>query len=135
MKTDVVINQLSTRIDNLLDNEKKVNDFATVELRKLVIEILEDSYKKAREMAGLGVGENLAFFGIAIAGSLASRPDFNRFQNSEREEHEEKQNQIDRKWHKAKKRLDSCSAVRLYQIIHLNRKQTFDVTINFILNQ
>ena len=135
MKTDNLIKQLSSRIDNLLNDEKKINDLTTEDLRKLVTIMLEDSYKKAREEAGFGLGGNIVSLGFILVGALLSKPAVIKTVNSEREECEEKQNQIDQAWYVAKKRLDSCSASNLFWIIHLNCTKTFDVTVSYILNR
>ncbi len=135
MKTDNLIRQLSSRIDNLLNDEKKINDFATEDLRKLVTIMLEGSYKKAREEAGFGLGGNVVGIGINLIGALFSKPDWNKTVNLIREEYEEKQNEIDQKWYVARKRLDSCSASDLFWILYLNRTKTFDTTVSCILNR
>jgi len=135
MKTDNLIKQLSSRIDNLLNDEKKINDFATGDLRKLVTIMLEGSYKKTREEAGFGLGGNVVGIGINLIGALFSKPDWNKTMNLISEEYEEKQNEIDQKWYVARKRLDSCSASDLFWILYLNRTKTFDVTVSCILNR
>ncbi len=135
MKTDNLIKQLSSRIDNLLNDEKKINDLTTEDLRKLVTIMLEGSYKKAREDAGFGLGGNIVGIGITLFGALFSKPNWIGTLNSEREEYEEKQNEIDQKWYVARKRLDSCSASDLFWILYLNRTKTFDATVSYILNR
>jgi len=135
MKTDNLIRQLSSRIDNLLNDEKKINDFATEDLRKLVTIMLEGSYKKAREKAGFGLGGNVVGIGINLIAALFSKPDWNKTMNLISEEYEEKQNEIDQKWYVARKRLDSCSASDLFWILYLNRTKTFDATVSCILNR
>ena len=135
MKTDNLIKQLSSRIDNLLNDEKKINDLTTEDLRKLVTIMLEGSYKKAREEAGFGLGGNVVGIGINLIGALFSKPDWNKTMNLISEEYEEKQNEIDQKWYVARKRLDSCSASDLFWILYLNRTKTFDATDSYILNR
>jgi len=135
MKIDKVINKLSARIYNLLDSEKKVNDFTTEKLRELAIEILEDSYKKARDNAGLGIVGSSIDIAAMLLGTAFSKPRVVDRAIDEEKEATKKQYQIDRKWHDARKRLDLCSASTLYQIIRFNRTQTFDDIISFILNQ
>ncbi|MCH8915771.1 MAG: hypothetical protein IIA82_08030 [Thaumarchaeota archaeon] len=135
MKTDNLIKQLSSRIDNLLNDEKKINDLTTEDLRELVTIMLEGSYKKAREKAGFGLGGNVVGIGINLIGALFSKPDWNKTMNLISEEYEEKQNEIDQKWYVARKRLDSCSASDLFWILYLNRTKTFDVTVSYILNR
>ena len=135
MKTDNLIKQLSSRIDNLLNDEKKINDLTTEDLRKLVTIMLEDSYKKTREKAGFGLGGNIVGIGINLIGALFSKPDWNKTMNLISEEYEEKQNEIDQKWYVARKRLDSCSASDLFWILYLNRTKTFDATDSYILNR
>ena len=135
MKTDNLIKQLSSRIDNLLNDEKKINDLTTEDLRKLVTIMLEGSYKKTREKAGFGLGGNVVGIGINLIGALFSKPDWNKTMNLISEEYEEKQNEIDQKWYVARKRLDSCSASDLFWILYLNRTKTFDATDSYILNR
>ena len=135
MKTDNLIKQLSSRIDNLLNDEKKINDLTTEDLRKLVTIMLEGSYKKTREKAGFGLGGNIVGIGINLIGALFSKPDWNKTMNLISEEYEEKQNEIDQKWYVARKRLDSCSASDLFWILYLNRTKTFDATDSYILNR
>ena len=135
MKTDNLIKQLSFRIDNLLNDEKKINDLTTEDLRKLVTIMLEGSYKKTREKAGFGLGGNVVGIGINLIAALLSKPDWNKTMNLVSEECEEKQNQIDQKWYVARKRLDSCSASDLFWILYLNRTKTFDATDSYILNR
>jgi len=135
MKTDNLIKQLSFRIDNLLNDEKKINDLATGDLRKLVTIMLEGSYKKARERAGFGLGGNIVGLGINLIGALFSKPAVIKTMNLISEEYEEKQNKIDQKWYVARKRLDSCSASDLFWILYLNRTKTFDATVSYILNR
>ena len=135
MKTDNLIKQLSSRIDNLLNDEKKINDLTTEDLRKLVTIMLEGSYKKTREKAGFGLGGNVVGIGINLIGALFSKPDWNKTMNLISEEYEEKQNEIDQKWYVARKRLDSCSASDLFWILYLNHTKTFDATVSYILNR
>ena len=135
MKTDNLIKQLSSRIDNLLNDEKKINDLTTEDLRKLVTMMLEHSYKKTREKAGFGLGGNVVGIGINLIGALFSKPDWNKTMNLISEEYEEKQNEIDQKWYVARKRLDSCSASDLFWTLYLNRTKTFDATDSYILNR
>ncbi len=135
MKTDNLIKQLSSRIDNLLNDEKKINDLTTEDLRKLVTMMLEHSYKKTREEAGFGLGGNIVGIGINLIGALFSKPDWNKTMNLISEEYEKKQNEIDQKWYVARKRLDSCSASDLFWILYLNRTKTFDVAVSYILNR
>ena len=134
MKTDNLIKQLASKIDNLLDVEKKINDSTCEDLRKLVTEMLEYSYKKAREDAGFGLGGNIVGLGIDVFGALASRPDMIKTLNSQREEYDEKQNEIGQKWYAARKRLASCSVSDLYWILYLNRKNGFMSALTFLLN-
>jgi len=135
MKTDNLIKQLSFRIDNLLNVEKKINDLTTEDLRKLVTIMLEGSYKKTREKAGFGLGGSVVGLGINLIAVLLSKPDWNKTMNLISEEYEEKQNEIDQKWYVARKRLDSCSASDLFWILYLNRTKTFDATVSYILNR
>jgi len=135
MKTDNLIKQLSSRIDNLLNDEKKINDFATEDLRKLVTIMLEGSYKKTRERAGFGLGGNVVGLGINLIGALFSKPAVIKTMNLISEEYEEKQNEIDQKWYVARKGLGSCSASDLFWILYLNRTKTFDATVSYILNR
>jgi len=134
MKTDNLIKQLSSKIDNLLDVEKKINDSTCEDLRKLVTEMLEYSYKKAREDAGFGLGGNIVGLVINVFGALASRPDMIKTLNSQREEYDEKQNEIGQKWYAATKRLASCSVSDLYWVLYLDRKNGFMSVLTFLLS-
>jgi len=127
------IDQLSCKIDNLLNEETKTNDFAIKELRKLVTKALDSTYKQAREDAGIGsVGETINL-GLEVIASLFSKEKAVNAATNVRRDFEIDQENLDKKWELAKPKLDSLPTNELFWILYINNKNGFESVLNFLL--
>ena len=134
MKLDNEIDKLSSQIDNLLNEETKTNDFATQELRKLVVRILESTYEEAKRDAGEGIAGGLVGLALLSYGVLSSKPTVVNAANQAKKNFEINQENLEKKWELVKPKLDSLSPNELFWVLYLNRKNGFMSALTFLLS-
>ena len=127
------IEQISSEIDFLLEQERKTHEFAVQKLREYTHQVLQSSYQKTREDLGPGTVGEVVTTGLAILGSLFSQSRIVDAANQVSSDYEKVQRNLDEKWHIAKQKLDSLSANQLFWILNINCKNGFESVLSFLL--
>ncbi len=127
-----LIEQISSKIDNILKDERKTNEFAFQKLKEYVNKILQSSYKRARDDLGPGTVGGLLTLGMMSLGSLFSKPQIVDAAIKVNKDCEKTQLDLDEKWEMAKSKLDSLSTAELFWIMHINRKNGFEHVLSFL---
>ena len=128
------IEQISSEIDFLLEQERNTHEFAVQKLREYTHQVLQSSYQKTREDLGSGTVGEVVTTGIAILGSLFSQSRIVDAANKVSSDYEKVQRNLDEKWHIAEQKLDSLSSNELFWILYLNRKNGFMSALTFLLS-
>ena len=132
MDKNKLIEQISSKIDNLLKDERKTNEFAFQKLKEYVNKILQSSYKRARDDLGPGTVGGLLTLGMMGLGSLFSKPEIVDAAIKVNKDCEKTQLDLDEKWEMAKSKLDSLSTAELFWIMHINSKNGFESALAFL---